>query len=191
MRRSEHGEVNRSNRSSPDNFKLTLIAKLWPDVLAQSFIWLCKVVLEQIEEDGIVVLGDSRVFDDEGAILDESVGGSRSRRSHVVSASIKLAGWTPIFTTTHLLASAARASGSPWRKTSRSTIGSVDMLGGCVTMRYGSRTGADQFSVNRLTAFVRRKHLIQFIHASTCSFDCTHGGVADVLVSSLYTAWGV
>lgn len=79
MRRSEHGEVNRSNHSSPDNFELTLIAKLWPDVLAQSFIWLCKVVLEQIEEDGIVVLGDSRVFDDEGAILDESVGGSRSR----------------------------------------------------------------------------------------------------------------
>jgi hypothetical protein len=63
-----------------------LITKLWPDVLAQFFVWLCKVVLEEIEEDGIVVLGDSRVFDDESAVFDESVGGSEERIGTTVSA---------------------------------------------------------------------------------------------------------
>lgn len=53
-----------------------MVAILWPDVFAQSFIRLSKVVLEEIEKDRVIFLGDSRVFDDESAVLDESVGSS-------------------------------------------------------------------------------------------------------------------
>lgn len=63
-------------QSSGRKHEHTLIAKLWPDILTQDLVRLSKVVFEQIEKGGIVLLGNSRVFHDECAVLDESVGSS-------------------------------------------------------------------------------------------------------------------
>jgi hypothetical protein len=57
----------------------TLIAKLWSDILLEQFIGLSKVILEKIEKDRVVFFGDTRVFYDKSAILDESFCGSDRR----------------------------------------------------------------------------------------------------------------
>lgn len=52
-----------------------LVAQLGTLVLAQLGLGLVKVVFEQVEEVFVVLGGDAGVVEDEGAVLDEGLGG--------------------------------------------------------------------------------------------------------------------
>ena len=51
-----------------------LVPKLWSLILLQRFLCLGEVVFNQVEEGVVVLLGNTRVVEEERAIRDEGIG---------------------------------------------------------------------------------------------------------------------